>query len=119
MSTSVHHGGTPANVSIPSPAQDALVRDIRDEIARLEALAMRASRLVHVRQGTNAAAFIRAVRWQITDSIRVLERAERTGGTLAVEFGDRWSRLNYIAPPAKVTTLSEFRERRRALAAAR
>lgn len=95
----------------PSPAQERLLADIRDELARLEALALRAARLNAVRLGSPAALALRCVRSQINDTLSVLGRIDRLGGSLDIEHGEDWTRLRYVSPPATVTELSEYRAR--------
>lgn len=108
---SAHRDPKPENVMEASPGQRALIDDVAEEVRRIEAIAVRASRLDHIRRGSNAAVALAAIRWQISRTLASLNCAERLGGKLEIEHGERWSAVRYVPPPAPVVDLAAYRAR--------
>jgi hypothetical protein len=107
----------PENIPSPSPAQAVLLADLAEERKRLESLALRASRLGHVRQATDEAAVLRFIQRTIEQAFHCLERVDRLGGRLVYRGSfDDGPRLDWIGPTAQVIEIKPYLERRHAAA---
>lgn len=115
MINPVHRGPSaakPAVCSDGSAGQQAILDELAVELQRLRDIEVRASRIGHVRPGSNAAAALFVARFAILNVLHAVERAERLGGTLKGErIGDRWE-LIYTPAPARVVDLAAYRARR-------
>lgn len=101
--------------TLPSPAQERLLDDLRAELPRLRGLAARGAHLRGIRAGTATSAALRYVGIALSDAFFALERTERDGGTLDCRFtSERGAELVYVPPPATVLYLDDFRKRQAA-----
>ncbi len=112
MKHHVHRGAPAAKLQEPSPGQAALLADIHEEIARLSALRMRASRLHHVRTETPEAAAIRFACYALSDMESRLAEALRRGLPLRTRYTMGVGTELFIEEPlAEVIQLEPFLKR--------
>lgn len=118
MSHPVHRSGAAAKSTStapikPSPAQAALLAELRDERDRLSALALRAQRLGAVREGSDAHAVLSYLHVTIRNAFAAFDSIERLGGRIEYRYtSERGAELSWIGPPSQIIEIAPYLARR-------